>query len=1063
MAIKPSALYQLSYGDQALWERGDLSLAGIRRAWSERRDPRLAEYIVKLVQLDPALSEEEEKAVEGKYSYLQLLDSLRPWTFSRALDQRCNALGVSLRPGEMKREQIREVIAGMHRELWTQVEANPEVMTDRLKLGELLLEMWSTSDAFSRDTLLKVMAECPLKYGPWRAMKRIFKESVSRQDWVMFGVIAARLDREGNRLGKGTNRRGPNRPFSVPYAHDNRDVSKATVNYLLRRAWRTLRELAKDQPRLYPDVAVQVLKHYQRGDSVWELTNAWLRNHILFHDTKRYRAESFNHYPRTPYYGKQAYSELWKQSEGPLLRLLEEAENELVIHFVSEALTTDFKPKLEKLSAAWVGRIAQLNHSDKDGFLHQWFTEMCTHPQAQYEQEGLHEPLLALLWSSNHKMSQYALGYFQAHPSALISLLSIDRAMALVRSSRSDLRQLGESLLDPSAGHFTLSFEQWTSLVTEASSFHFGAKHFVKLFSGKDLTYSWYTEMINHELSQVSDWAMKLLNDSAFTPTGGDLFDFYWSLLTPSEWRPASAKAALDGLAADREEGPLLAQLSSAQLMALLLHPSGTGRKRLEQWAKQDLVSVSSLGATWLRCVLNRDSWREGAWHSAMLHEGEEWREGLSYSDEVAELCRGWLLNKKYFKSEEIGAWWLLQQGLTSDWSARAYREYLKNTLPLSHFVALNFDDEERGDQAIEQKPSAQEGLNSLLDRLSSKKAGDDERWALREIFVSRVNAFVKMGNPNAQSLPKAIGVSDGMVSFEIYSRLAWSLDERDRVIATRLGECFYRQWTEQTPLSFDELLPFFERGFSDIQDHLLRAMSAHPLSAEARIDVRLEQFDPNGLYSFCFSSKAKVRDLGLSLIGEHPERFAHPERIALLVESSDRRVCEGVVNLLWTKLRHRAVTAPWAPHAQSISPRSAVAQQQVEMVSAQPPSGKRPTEIKGRRYLGEGTHVEQSLPTESLTWVSDFLSRTLFRLSPTHPTKDNLGRLTSATPSWRNKVNLIKAIRDLAVKDMDFAALVKPILEEFMSTRGQSERAACLVALTRMRVAHPQLFATSA
>ena len=66
MAIKPSDQYNLSHNDKALWERGDLSLKGIKAAWQTRRDPRTAEYIVKLVQLDPALSKEELKTEEGQ-------------------------------------------------------------------------------------------------------------------------------------------------------------------------------------------------------------------------------------------------------------------------------------------------------------------------------------------------------------------------------------------------------------------------------------------------------------------------------------------------------------------------------------------------------------------------------------------------------------------------------------------------------------------------------------------------------------------------------------------------------------------------------------------------------------------------------------------------------------------------------------------------------------------------------------------------------------------------------------------------------------------------------------
>ena len=81
MAIKPSARYALSYQDKALWERGDLSLNGVRAALT-RRDPRLAEYIVKLTQLDPALDEEESNKHAQAFKYQDLISELSPWRFS---------------------------------------------------------------------------------------------------------------------------------------------------------------------------------------------------------------------------------------------------------------------------------------------------------------------------------------------------------------------------------------------------------------------------------------------------------------------------------------------------------------------------------------------------------------------------------------------------------------------------------------------------------------------------------------------------------------------------------------------------------------------------------------------------------------------------------------------------------------------------------------------------------------------------------------------------------------------------------------------------------------------
>jgi hypothetical protein len=54
--------------------------------------------------------------------------------------------------------------------------------------------------------------------------------------------------------------------------------------------------------------------------------------------------------------------------------------------------------------------------------------------------------------------------------------------------------------------------------------------------------------------------------------------------------------------------------------------------------------------------------------------------------------------------------------------------------------------------------------------------------------------------------------------------------------------------------------------------------------------------------------------------------------------------------------------------------------------------------------------------------------------------------------------LELVEVMRDLALEDADFGRGVLPLLEEFMTSRGQSERAACLVAVTRIRKAHPEL-----
>jgi hypothetical protein len=48
--------------------------------------------------------------------------------------------------------------------------------------------------------------------------------------------------------------------------------------------------------------------------------------------------------------------------------------------------------------------------------------------------------------------------------------------------------------------------------------------------------------------------------------------------------------------------------------------------------------------------------------------------------------------------------------------------------------------------------------------------------------------------------------------------------------------------------------------------------------------------------------------------------------------------------------------------------------------------------------------------------------------------------------------------MRDLALEQKDFGEGILSLLDEFMLSRGASERAACLVAVTRIRHRYPVL-----
>ncbi len=88
-------------------------------------------------------------------------------------------------------------------------------------------------------------------------------------------------------------------------------------------------------------------------------------------------------------------------------------------------------------------------------------------------------------------------------------------------------------------------------------------------------------------------------------------------------------------------------------------------------------------------------------------------------------------------------------------------------------------------------------------------------------------------------------------------------------------------------------------------------------------------------------------------------------------------------------------------------------------------------------------------------------MRRTLFGIPPARLPKsreEQQGERLAPLSAHKAKKALVEVIRDLAVDDAEFAGHVAPLLATFTHSRGLTERAACLVALTRIRAAHPAL-----
>ncbi|MGE3809041.1 MAG: BRCT domain-containing protein, partial [Gemmataceae bacterium] len=225
---------------------------------------------------------------------------------------------------------------------------------------------------------------------------------------------------------------------------------------------------------------------------------------------------------------------------------------------------------------------------------------------------------------------------------------------------------------------------------------------------------------------------------------------------------------------------------------------------------------------------------------------------------------------------------------------------------------------------------------------------------------------------------------------------------------------------------------------------HAVRAFVAEALLAEDSPENRRFRIDPGKLsaaavFSFCESLEESTRELGMQLIRRSPALHT-PDLLFNLLESPDRKVRSFAIRLLWSLYRDRGITAGWKPT----------------------PRPEKETKKKQKVDPGPGAPVRPEQVPIDLEHLRESLRRVLFELPgsrppPEHPDQEITFRL-KALSTREAKLSMIEVIRDLALEEFDFARIVQPVLEEFIGSRGQSEKHACLVAVTRIRHAHIEL-----
>ncbi len=1010
-------------------------------------------------------------------------------------------------------------------------------LPDRARVHEILLALWQSDGAFERDALLSAMARVPLRWGAWRALKRIFKEAEARADWEVVGLLAARFDCAFASLAKG-----------APYVNE---ISKKTLAYLVRRAWRALRRQAEQLPAAYPDVAVLVLSAY---DDTTGWAGTWVANHVLYHDAKKHsrRRFRFDRKPPQSLTQHRAYADLWKRTPRPLFTLLERARSEQARAFAVAALKADFRAGLREVEPAWVARLIAVPSETAHAFVVWLLGNVPRFEQGAFRELGLHAPVLSLFESPAAEARVYAAAYARAHARDL----ALDDLVRLANNDNEEVRKLARDLLHDRDPRKDVGLDGWGRLLGTPHGHELAAGALRKHFGARELTPEWFKERLLSEKKTVFDFAADLLAKLHAPKALGAAF--FVDLLDDERLSAVAARFALDAVSrfpaadveADAMRRALLRPVTQAAIIA---------------WIREDKVPAKDLGADFLKALAFEPTWEGDAWVKALKASGRAWARDLAFSEPLSELSLKLLSDVRKISPGDVGFDWLMRLAGRSE---KRYGDFAVEYM-IKAFLPADFAPKEEEAPVAAQAPSG-----GAAGAQAPDLKGQSFLFTGKLATMQRAEAEAKVSGANGRNASTVNAKLDYLVigdegsplygggrkgskqlaaeklaaqgaAIKIISETAFlqMLAGEQRTFSadrTTAGcEALWKMVTEPGPvdaplrkvataylrrhhddisreltdrpvdpgaeipaefLSFERVRPLFadprqeiralglelarwelarwkppvdalvalcESSHADVRAFMAKALLAGEEKEHARYRVDPATLTADAVYRFCESLDASTRALGMKLIGRDP-RLAVPEEQFRLAESRDRLGRAFVVRTIWSRYRARGVTLHWKP---APPPASTVGKKADAKVDAK--------DAKGASAGGAPAKPEKRPASDEA--LRDLLRRGLFTVPPGRLPKGSTAAPEAGPapaqpvqpaqaaagakavkgrpmPARKAKLLLLETLRDLAVEDAGFAAVILPLLREFSATRGPSERAACLVALTRIHLAHPAL-----
>jgi hypothetical protein len=179
----------------------------------------------------------------------------------------------------------------------------------------------------------------------WRHVKSVWKRAMLRADARTVGLVCWAAERRA--------RATSGRSATVKSGYDGakrtvRVFSRKTADYVRRRSWRWLRELAQERPAEYPFAAAAMLQPYAASDGATVRGEAGAEGCFVLHQILRGRATRFRLDARAMRFRavpgarelarEEAFAELWDAQPQAIVRVLASARHPWARSFALDAV-----------------------------------------------------------------------------------------------------------------------------------------------------------------------------------------------------------------------------------------------------------------------------------------------------------------------------------------------------------------------------------------------------------------------------------------------------------------------------------------------------------------------------------------------------------------------------------------------------------------------------------------------------------------------------------------------------------------------------------------------------